>query len=130
MRRARLEGADLERYLDAMTSMLAQALSPHRIVLFGSFARGDQNRASDVDLVIVADTTLSFCDRIGWALQAVEGVVPAMPVEPLVYTPDEWRRMEGEGSSFVQLLQGEGRVLYERGSERDGSPAVARAGAS
>ena len=54
MRRERLEGEELETVLTAVTAALVRDLSPDRIVLFGSFARGDQNRASDLELVVIA----------------------------------------------------------------------------
>jgi len=130
MRRERLEGAELEAVLAAVTAALVRELSPDRIVLFGSFARGDQNRASDLDLVVIARTTLPFCDRIGRALESAGTASTRLPIEPLVYTPEEWERMVAEGSSFAALVLREGRVLYERRPEsRRGAP-LARAGAA
>lgn len=130
MRRERLAGEELDAVLDAVTSALVQDLAPERIVLFGSFARGDQNRASDLDLVVIAPTTLPFCDRIGRALESAGTASTRLPVEPLVYTPEEWERMVAEGSSFAALVLREGRVLYERGSESRRSAPLARAGAA
>src|SRR3990172_12084131 len=98
MRRERLEGEELETVLTAVTAALVRDLSPDRIVLFGSFARGDQNRASDLDLVVIAATTLPFCDRIGRVLESAYGASRRLPVEVLVYTPEEWRRMGASGS--------------------------------
>lgn len=37
---------------------------PQRVILHGSFARGDYHEGSDVDLVIVKDTDARFVDRI------------------------------------------------------------------
>ena len=130
MRRERLEGAELEAVLTAVTAALVRDLSPDRIVLFGSFARGDQNRASDLDLVVIAATTLPFCDRIGRALESAGTASTRLPIEPLVYTPEEWERMVAEGNPFAALVLREGRVLYERRPEsRRGAP-LARAGAA
>jgi len=128
MRRERLGGAALESYLSAITSALVQTFSPERVVLFGSFARGDQNRASDVDLVVIASTPLPFCDRIGQALASCYGTSKRLPVEVLVYTPEEWERMVAAGRSFVALVMREGRVLYDRQSKPDRGAAVAEAG--
>jgi predicted nucleotidyltransferase len=129
MRRERLTGAGLESHLAAITAALVEALDPEFIILFGSFARGDQNRASDVDLVVIAETSLAFCDRIGAALEACCSFARA-PVEPLVYTPAEWKRMLAEGNSFAHLVMREGRVLYERGPESGRGAAVAATGSS
>jgi len=56
MIRQRLSGPELDDYLAAITRALRRVFSPVRIILFGSFARGDQNRASDIDLVVIAPT--------------------------------------------------------------------------
>jgi predicted nucleotidyltransferase len=55
MQLQRLEGAELERTLADLVRAIVASLDPERILLFGSFARGDQNRASDIDLVVVEE---------------------------------------------------------------------------
>ena len=128
MRRERLAGAELEHCLETITTALVETFSPERVILFGSFARGDQNRASDLDLVVIADTSLPFCERIGCALASCTVASRRLPVEVLVYTPDEWRRMVAGGSSFTALVLREGRLLYDRQSKRDGGTTLAQAG--
>jgi predicted nucleotidyltransferase len=130
VRRERLQGDELDRYLTTITGALVTTFAPERILLFGSFARGDQNRASDVDLVIISENPLPFCDRIGRALAVCYEASTRMPVEALVYTPEEWQRMIAAGSSFAKLVEREGRVLYERESQSDRGAAVAPAGAA
>lgn len=130
MRRERLAGAELEEFLSAVRAALVRDLAPERIVLFGSFARGDQNRASDLDLVVIAATSLPFCERIGRALESAAGASRRLPVEVLVYTPEEWRRMHAAGSSFAALVAREGRVLYDRESQPERSAALAPAGSA
>jgi len=130
VRRERFTGAELEGYLCAVTAALVRDLEPERIVLFGSFARGDQNRASDLDLVLIAATPLPFCERIGRALESAYAASRRLPVEALVYTPEEWRRMNAAGSSFAALVRREGRVLYERESQPERGAAVAEAGSA
>lgn len=130
VRRPLLSGSELEAHLGALTRALVGAFSPERVVLFGSFARGDQNRASDVDLVVVAETPLPFCERIGRALAACAAASTRTPVEVLVYTPAEWQRMQEGGSSFAAHVLREGRILHEREPEPAGGPALAAPGAA
>lgn len=88
---------------------VVQALNPQCIILFGSFARGDINEASDVDLLVVADFTEGFLERIGTLLKLNR---PRLPLEPVGYTPREFKRMEEEGNSFVEEVIKTGKVLY------------------
>lgn len=122
--RQRLTEAELHERLSGITAALVRDLRPERVLLFGSFARGDHNRASDLDLVIIAETALPFCERIGHALEACYRHSGGMAVEALVYTPEEWRRMVESGSSFATHVLREGRVLYDR-SEPQRSRALA-----
>jgi predicted nucleotidyltransferase len=130
VRRTRLEGPELQHYLGLLTGALVDAFSPERVILFGSFARGDQNRASDVDLVVVASTPLAFHERIGRALASCYSASTRLPVEALVYTPEEWARMVAKQSSFATLVLREGLVLYDKEQEPDRVGAVAQAGAA
>lgn len=130
MQLRRLEGAELDRTLAQLVRAIVASLDPERILLFGSFARGDQNRASDFDLVVIARTALPFLDRIGCILEACHPISPLRPVEALVYTPEEWQRMLAEGRSFAHHVEREGRVLHERGPERSGSRPLATPGAA
>jgi predicted nucleotidyltransferase len=117
MKRQRLAGAELEAYLAGITDAMVRAFAPKRVILFGSLARGDQNRASDADLVVIASTSLPFAERIGRGLEACYAFSTRMPVEVLVYTPAEWESMTRQGSSFATLVETEGRLLYDDGTQ-------------
>jgi Nucleotidyltransferase domain. len=109
---------ELERILQALRSY-----QPQRVILFGSFARGDDHGLSDVDLLIVKETDRPFIERIGEVLALCD---TALPVEPLVYTPEELARMIEEGNPFIEQVLREGKVVYE--SEPAGSPSVVLSG--
>ena len=84
---------------------------PQRVILFGSFARGDYHALSDADLLIVKDTDRPFISRIGDVLALCDYDVP---LEPLVYTPQELEQMKREGNSFIERILKEGVVVYEQ----------------
>jgi predicted nucleotidyltransferase len=86
-------------------------MRPERVILFGSAARGEAGEASDIDLTVIAETELSFFDRIGRVLRLYRG---DREINVLVYTPDEWQQMLAEGRRFIKRIADEGRVLYER----------------
>jgi predicted nucleotidyltransferase len=74
-------------------------LKPHAIILYGSFARGDFNEGSDVDMVFVADFKEPFLDRIKLLLDLNDEI--KLPLEPVGYTVDEFSKMFLEGNSFI-----------------------------
>ena len=98
---------ELERVVERL-----RPLDPEKVVLFGSFARGDFHEGSDIDLMIIIDTNERFIDRIGRVLAAVD---PAdFDVEPHVYTPAEYEELKRRGALLAEAAEREGKVLYER----------------
>jgi predicted nucleotidyltransferase len=100
--------------LAAITRAIVRGIAPERILLFGSFARGDRSRTSDLDLAVIAATAQPFCDRIGEVLVACEDSASPAPVEPRVHTPDEWARMLAEGRAFAHHVEREARLRHDR----------------
>jgi uncharacterized protein len=84
---------------------------PEKIILFGSLARGQEDEESDVDLIVVYQTSKRFMDRLRDLYLAWN--IPRA-VDILAYTPEEFDQMMQE-SLFMQELTEEARVLYERG---------------
>ena len=101
----------VERELERIVTRL-RTLDPERIVLFGSFARGDFHEGSDIDLIVVMNTEQRYIDRIGQVLATVD--VTDFDVEPHVYTPTEYEELKRSGAVLVEAAEREGRMLYER----------------
>ena len=96
----------VKRYKDRVV----KELKPTSVILFGSFARGDINEGSDVDIMVIADFEEAFLDRIGLLLGLNDDV--KLPLEPIGYTPEEFARMREERNSFIiEALKG-CKVLY------------------
>ena len=87
------------------SARVVQALDPAAVLLFGSFARGDVNEGSDVDILVIADFTEPFLDRIKLLLDLNDEV--KLPLEPVGYTPEEFARLREAGSPFImEILKG------------------------
>ena len=76
---------------------LLAAAGARQAYLFGSYARGEADDASDVDVAIIADTTEPFVDRFRQFARVLDAVPES---ELLVYTPAEWAGMRAERASF------------------------------
>lgn len=87
-------------------------LGPEQVYLFGSWARGEADDLSDLDLVVIHRTTSPFLSR----LEEVARLLPAElgAVDLLVYTPEEFARMLEEGNAFAEMIVEEGRIIYGR----------------
>jgi len=85
--------------------------SPGQIWLYGSYARGDFNQGSDLDLIIIKETDKRFADRIEEVLQYCPG---GIAVEPLVYTMHEKEMMLAEKNTFLVQAISEGVLVFEQ----------------
>jgi predicted nucleotidyltransferase len=66
----------IEAWLTEAVERLVRAIDPERILLFGSFAKGQAGRRSDIDLIVVWNTDLGPLDRIGLVLELLAGCSP------------------------------------------------------
>jgi hypothetical protein len=85
-------------------------LNPHLVLLFGSFASGEINEGSDVDILVVADFKQDFLDRISILMDLNEF---GLPLEPVGYTPEEFEQMKDGGNPFILEVLDKGKVLFQ-----------------
>lgn len=82
-----------------------------RVGVFGSYARGDWGVGSDLDLIVVVDSSAEPFERRALSFDLLDLPVPA---ELLVYTSAEWERLVEEGGRFVRVVTAEAIWVYER----------------
>jgi len=78
------------------TLLLKDALPVSEVYLYGSFATGEIHEGSDIDLLIKGDFKDRPFDRIGKVLDLTD-----LPIEPIVYTDEEFERLKGEQNPFI-----------------------------
>ena len=100
---------DLHETLEHIVATLSQKPEVHRILLFGSYARGRRDLFTDLDLIVIMDSSLDFLTRTG---QLYRELHTPVDMDLFVYTPDEFERIKHSG--FIKQALREGKVLYEK----------------
>ena len=95
--------------IEKIKNQLIFAYKPEKIILYGSSALGKTHEASDIDLVIIKNTSKNFYDRIGEVSGLVEHNVP---IDFLVYTPFEFTKMARESWFIKKEVVGKGQIIY------------------
>lgn len=83
-----------------------------KIILFGGYARGEYDVViSDMDILVVTETEDKFMQRIRTLGEACAG---RPQINPLVYTPSEYRALLKEGEGFLEEALEEGKMVFEK----------------
>ena len=98
--------------VDTMVERIVARFQPARILLFGSRARGTDNRWSDVDLLVVMDEVE---DKRRAAVEMSRSLGDlTVSKDIVVTTPDEIARRGNVVGSVLRAALREGKVVYER----------------
>ena len=84
---------------------------PEQIILFGSYARGEADEYSDLDVVVVKQTEQRFLERLIEAAKCLDNDLGKVDV--FVYTREEIEEMKRNENPFIEQVLTEGIVLYE-----------------
>jgi predicted nucleotidyltransferase len=104
--------AKLNRVLEETLQTLVTQYQPEKVILFGSLAKAEVGEWSDLDLVIIKDTSKPFFQRLKDVALLCQ---PSVGVDFLVYTPAEFSQMLAENNPFIlEEIIRKGKVLYER----------------
>jgi len=93
---------------------LVAGYAPQRVILFGSYAYGEPDENSDIDLLIVKDTDKRPIERWMEVKRLLRDRSRTMSVSPLVYTPKELEERLAIKDFFIQEVVEKGKVLYGR----------------
>jgi predicted nucleotidyltransferase len=88
--------------------------APQRVILFGSHARETAKETSDIDFLVMSPPNPEISRRLGIA--RIRRSLPSLgvPVDILLFTPEEVEKWEGTTHHIIGEALREGNVLYER----------------
>jgi uncharacterized protein len=100
------------RAIHKVAQSIANQFRPDQIILFGSYAYGKPTPESDVDLLIVMETTLREKQQ---RLEISRAISPrSFPLDVVVRTPQQLHDRISMGDAFLAEIVSRGKRLYER----------------
>lgn len=96
--------------IDDLVREIVTFFHPQKIILFGSYAYGNPGPESDVDLLVVMETSLS---ELAQAAEICRSIPYRFGLDLVVYTPQHLAQRLQWGDSFLQEITRRGEVLYE-----------------
>ena len=98
--------------INDISMKIVENINPEKIILFGSYARGNYNEDSDLDLIIVKKSNLPRHKRGIEIRRLFYGLL--IPMDLKVYTPDEYNAELINKYSFLHSAIKDSKTLYER----------------
>ena len=96
--------------IENVARKIGQQIQAEAVILFGSYARKQPGKHSDVDLLVIAESNLPRHKR-SRELHLTFKPYP-FPMDILVYTPKEVEKESQFELSFVSTVLREGKKLY------------------
>lgn len=95
----------------AARQIVSAANSPLKVILFGSYARGEANEGSDLDLIVIEREIPDPINEYLKVHSAASGM--GVGVDILLMTESEFEKKRNWWSTPVYWAAREGKVLYE-----------------
>ena len=99
-----------EKSIQDLRDRIRAECRPERIILFGSYAYGNPETDSDVDILVIVEHGDSGPKR---ATEILSRINPRIPVDLVVRTEDEIKSRLQADDFFLAEIMNRGRVLYE-----------------
>jgi len=99
--------------IDEVKNRLVKTYDPLKIYLFGSYAWGSPSEDSDLDLLVVVDSSEErFCQRVRPGQRALFGL--CIPKDIIVYTGAEFEKYAQDVTTLSYKIANEGELLYAK----------------
>ena len=111
----------VEEQINTLVDKLLE-LDPVKIIAFGSYANGDMNEDSDLDLLIVLNINTipqTYEEKMDLKVEIrkkIREINKKIPIDILVYTLPEYNEIKKNMGSFLKEIHQTGKLLYEKAS--------------
>jgi predicted nucleotidyltransferase len=78
--------------INEVVERIVKNVQPEKVILFGSYAYGEPDEDSDLDILVIKESVLPRHERVKEIKKYLQGI--KIPVDLIVYTTkeiDEWR---------------------------------------
>jgi predicted nucleotidyltransferase len=96
--------------IEHVVEQIVEKFKPQKIILFGSYARGNSRPESDVDMLVAMDTSLR---EVQQAIQISQQIEYRFGLDLIVHTSKHLAERVKMGDWFLREVLGKGKVLYE-----------------
>ena len=103
--------AEMGTILDEIVGKIANAFNPEKIIIFGSYAYGRPTEKSDIDILVIMESTKREIERMVAVNKLLRDYHKKIDLDILVKTPAEVKHRLDIGDPFISEIISKGKVL-------------------
>jgi predicted nucleotidyltransferase len=96
--------------IDRIINRIVEVYQPEKVILFGSYAGGNVREDSDLDLFLIKQTNEEPVARAAGIRKELRDFF--VPMDILIFTPDEIERDKDRKYTFIHNVLKSGRIVY------------------
>lgn len=97
--------------LQKISERLKKEYHAEKVILYGSYARGEETEDSDIDILVIAPTQERMFERMATVRGLIRDLRNGLPFSPVVFTPEEFTSKLNQNDPFMRTVVEEGMVL-------------------
>jgi len=98
--------------IEQIVAFITSKISPERIVVFGSYARGDYKQDSDIDILIIIKNLKNERKITGALYKSLLDENITIPIDFLAVDYDKYNLLKNEIGYIYKTIEHEGQILY------------------
>lgn len=98
--------------IQTIVQKIVEVYHPEKVILYGSYSYGTPDESSDIDLLIIKETSERPIDRRVTIRKIASPYRKGFAFSPLVLTPTEYQERLKLGDSFFGEINSKGEILY------------------
>lgn len=100
-------------FIDQIVNSIVSMVSPDKIILFGSYARGDYRSGSDIDILILKKGLTNERDITSRLYLDFFNKKITIPIDIIAVDYDKYNKLNDDIGYIYKTIKQEGKILYE-----------------
>jgi len=99
-------------FIDQIVNTIVTTASPDKIILFGSYARGDYGKSSDIDILILKKNLKNERIMTGNLYVEFFNQKINVPIDLIAMDYDKYYQLNSDIGYIYKTIKQEGKVIY------------------
>jgi predicted nucleotidyltransferase len=100
-------------FIGQIIDIIVSKVSPDKVILFGSYARGDYRKDSDIDILIVKKNLKNEREITNILYMEFLDKKIRIPIDLIAIDYDKYNKLNDDIGYIYKTIKREGKVLYE-----------------